>query len=92
MLAQTVFNPFGGRNLTELPSGVHVRELVPDSPAALKFKPLGDNNRWVITAVNGTPITSPADFYKETKGQKSLRLTVIDATDPGVRQHSVTLP
>jgi serine protease Do len=86
-----VFNPFGGRNLNEIPSGVHVREVIPDSPAAVKFKSLAENNRLIITQVNGQVVHSPPEFYKACKGQKSVRLTVSDPTDFNVRRE-ITLP
>jgi S1-C subfamily serine protease len=91
VMAQALFNPFGGRLVIEIPRGVHVRELVPHSPAAAKFKALGDNDRWVITQVNGVSVLTPTAFYKEARGAKSLKLTVTDPTEPGVVR-TVVLP
>lgn len=75
-----------------VPVGVVIRELVSDSPAATKFKTLGDHSRWVITKVNATPVPTPADFYKATKQKQSLKLTIIDPTEMPLRTREVTLP
>ncbi len=90
VLAQSL-NDFGRRSMG-IPHGVTVRELEPDSPAAAKFKTLGDNGRWVITDVNGKAVRTPPEFHKAARGQKSVRLTVLDAADPGAKPVDVTLP
>jgi S1-C subfamily serine protease len=77
-------------NPTPVPDGVLVRELVPDSPAAARFKALGDNTRWTITRVNGTPVATPAEFYKAARGKASVKLTVVDPAE--LRPREVTLP
>ena len=90
ILAQTLGNvklDFEG-----VPNGVAVRELLPDSPAAAKFKALGDNAKWLITRVDGEPVTTPAKFYDATKGKASVKLTVIDPTETPRREREVTLP
>ena len=94
VLAQVLFGGpfFGGARFGEIPKGVVVREVAADSPAAAKFKLLGDNAHWVITHVNGTPTLTPPEFYKAAKGQQSLKLTVIDPTETNGRQREVTLP
>ena len=94
VLVQTlIFNPFGGRNnLVEIPAGVLVSELAPDSPAAVKFKALGENNRWVVTHVNGKSTLTPPEFRKAAKDQKSVKLTVYDPTDGFGRSREVILP
>ena len=91
VILPTLINPFGGRNANEIPNGVYVRELVPDSPAAAKFKALGESNRWIVSHVNGVAVFKPADFYKEAKGQKAVTLTVFDPTD-GMGRREITLP
>lgn len=73
-------------------AGVVVRELVPDSPAAAKFKALGENTRWLVTDVNGTPVRTPADFYKAAAGRAAVTLTVIDPTAPSPRPRELKLP
>lgn len=75
------------------PAGVCVRELVANSPAAAAFKKLGDRpERWLITHVNGNGVNSPAEFYKEAKGQKTIKLTVLDPSEFNSRGREVTLP
>ena len=44
------------------------------------------------TEVNGNPVPTPADFYRLTKGQQSVKLTVIDPTENPHRKREVTLP
>jgi serine protease Do len=76
-----------------VPPGVAVRELVPESPAAAKFKALGElSGRVVITHVNGTAVTNPSEFYKAAKGQQSVKLTLLDPLDTGGRTRELTLP
>lgn len=89
LLQQLIGNDLG----LQVPAGVVVRELVPDSPAAAKFKTLNDaGSRWIITAVNGRGITSPAEFYSASKGLKSITLTVIDPTVSNPKTRELTLP
>jgi serine protease Do len=90
VLAQTL-SDFGRRG-SGVPHGVMVRDLEPDSPAAARFKSLGDNNRWVVTQVNGVATRTPPDFYKTARGQQSLKLTVLDAADPTAKPRELTLP
>lgn len=76
-----------------IPKGVSVREIVADSPAATAFKPLpGAAERWLITHVNGNVVKSPSEFYKAAKGQKSIKLTLLDPTELNPRDREVTLP
>jgi serine protease Do len=73
-----------------LPQGVSVREVAPDSPAA---RALGERpERWIITRVNGRAVTTPAEFYKAAKGQKSIKLTLQDPADRNPTDREVTLP
>jgi serine protease Do len=73
-----------------VPPGVSVREVAPGSPAA---KALGERpERWVITRVNGNEVTTPAEFYKAAKGQRSVKLTILDPTELQPRPREVTLP
>jgi len=72
--------------------GVIVRELVPDSPAAAKFKALGDPGRWLITHVDATAVATPAEFYKAAKGRQSVKLTLGDLHDLTARPRELTLP
>lgn len=75
-----------------VPPGVVVREVVPDSPAAARFKAIGDEGKWVITHVNGVPTPTPADFYKAAKGQPSVKLTLADPTEFNAKPRELTLP
>jgi serine protease Do len=87
--------PIGGRGrLTGVAHyGVIVRELEPNSPAEAAFKRLGaDPNQWIITAVNGTPVATPEEFYREARGGGSVRLTVAAATSSADAPRTITLP
>ena len=79
-------------DLNGVSPGVSIRELIPDSPAAVKFKALGEHTRWLITQVNGQPVATPAEFYKAAKGQPSVKLIVIDPTLNNPPPREVTLP
>jgi serine protease Do len=75
-----------------VPAGVWVREVIPDSPAATRFKTLGDDpTRWLITRVNGATVSAPSEFYNAAKGQDKVKLTLIDPSDP-TREKELTLP
>jgi serine protease Do len=75
-----------------VPPGVMVRETMPGSPAAAKFKDIGENGRWLVTAVNGTATPTVAAFYAAARNRESVRLTVIDPADRGSRPREVVLP
>jgi serine protease Do len=76
-----------------IPSGVCVREVVDDSPAAARFKTLGDTpTSWVITHVDGTAVASPADFYKAARGKEKVKLTLFDPSEMPPRDRELTLP
>jgi serine protease Do len=78
---------------TGVPPGVVIRELVPDSPAAAKFKALGEpRGQWLITHVDGTPVSTPAEFYKAAKGKPAVKLTVLDPLAPAAAPRAVILP
>ena len=73
------------------PDGVLVKDLEPGSPAHKKLS--ADNsqyNRLIVTAVDGQPVPTPADFYRLAGGKRSVELD-IDA-GPGVARKKVTLP
>lgn len=72
--------------------GVIVREIVPGSAAATRFKALGDESRWLITRVNGTAVATPAEFYAAARGQPKVTLTLIDPYEPTPTERTVTLP
>jgi S1-C subfamily serine protease len=72
-------------------AGVSVRELAPDSPAAARFKTLGDSpTRWLVTAVDGRPVRNPGEFYAAARGKKSVTLSLADTVSGNPAQ--LTLP
>ncbi|MCI0701194.1 MAG: PDZ domain-containing protein [Planctomycetia bacterium] len=92
ILSQKLNNNRRGE-LIGVPSGVCVRELVADSPAAAAFKKLGEGpTRWLITHVNGNAVATPAEFHKAVKGQESIKLTVRDPAEANGREREVTIP
>jgi serine protease Do len=88
MLIQRM-KPDGG-----IPPGVCIRDLVPDSPAAKQFSAPGDPppTSWLITHVNGTELSTPAEFYRLAKGQEKLKLTMINPADMKLPIREITLP
>ena len=77
----------GGDQTAAVPPGVVVRELIPASPAAERFKALNDGaGRWVVTAVDGAAVATPAEFYAAARGKPAVTLTLTDVTDRRTRQ------
>jgi serine protease Do len=72
--------------------GVTIRELEPDSPAEAKLTPFLAGKAMVITSVNGKEVTTPAEFYEAARGTRSVRLTLVPATDAFESSRTVTLP
>ena len=63
-----------------IPDGVSIREVERGSAAEKKYKDLLDRARWIITNVNGTSISNPAEFYREVakvKGPLELRIVEV---------------
>ena len=78
-----------------VPAGVSVADVATGSPAAAALKKLGDPpQRWLVTHANGTAVASPREFYAAAKGQPSVKLTLIDPTEPRAKRQTreVTLP
>lgn len=72
--------------------GVLIKELEPGSPAEKKLKPLTDKANWLIVAVNGNPVSTPAEFYREAStGNVRLDLVEIGRDIDSTKQR-VTLP
>jgi serine protease Do len=70
--------------------GVLVRDVEPGSPAAKKFKPLGDDpRRWLVTHVNGKPVRTPDEFYRAA-GRRPVKLRLLDP-NPTARDREQTL-
>jgi serine protease Do len=42
--------------------------------------------------VNGTPVSTPAEFYKAAEGEKSIKLTLLDPAESKTAEREVTLP
>ena len=77
-----------------IPPGVVVRELEPGSPAEAKFKAIADApNQWLITRVNGKPVPTPADFYREAARPPtgSVLLKMVNPDDPS-QERDLRLP
>lgn len=75
------------------PEGVLIRELKSGS-AAEKNKDLKewtDRARLIIVAVNGKPVPTPADFYREAAGKASIALDIVEASRDTTRK-TITLP
>lgn len=78
-----------------VPVGVSVAEVLAGSPAEAAFKKLGgDPQRWLVTHVDGTAVANPGEFYRAAKDLKSVKLTVIDPTEPRSKRQvrEVSLP
>lgn len=73
--------------------GVLVKELEAGSPAATKLKPWADRATLIVTAVDGQPVPTPADFYRLAGGKRSVTLDVVEASrDAASTRQRVTLP
>ena len=74
------------------PDGVLVKSLEPGSPAAKKLKDWYDRGATlIVTAVDGKPVPTPADFYRLAAGKGPVTLDVIEANGTPARK-KVTLP
>ena len=81
-----------GATTAGLPPGVLVQELEPDSPAEAKLKAFGEvARRWLVTAVDGQPVPTPAAFAAAAAGKDRVRLTLFDPGRPE-QPLEVTLP
>ncbi|MGL6076649.1 MAG: S1C family serine protease [Fimbriiglobus sp.] len=80
----------GGR---QLPAGVAVREIIPDSPVATKLKAFDPDLKgsWMVVAVNGDTPFKPDDFYKLCDKKTSLTLRMINLSEPD-RTRTIVLP
>ena len=75
----------------KLPAGVLVADLAPGSPADEKIKPLGDAvGRWLVTAVDGRPVPTPAAFEAATRDRAAVQLRLYDPAKD--QSHEVKLP
>jgi serine protease Do len=75
-----------------LPEGVLVKELEPGSPADKKLKDMVSQSQFlVVTAVDGDPVRTPADFYRLAGGKRAVTLDLVEVGDRQSRE-KVTLP
>ena len=81
------------RNQNPPPAGVLIRDVEPDSPADKVLKQLEAprGGAWVITAVDSTAVTLPADVYRLTKNKAKATFTIVDAEGANPKQ-TITLP
>lgn len=69
------------------PPGVLVREVEAGSPGERALKEAGQpiKGAWLITHVDGKPVSNPKEYYTQTAGKKSLRLHLADPDQPTVK-------
>jgi S1-C subfamily serine protease len=75
------------------PEGVVVQELDQNSPAEKHLKEWKDRATLIVVAVNGKVVRTPAEFYEEAKGKRSVALDIVEVnreSEP-VRKR-ITLP
>ena len=79
---------------TNPPEGVLIKELEPGSAADRELKKeFTDRSRLIVVSVNGRPVPTPADFYREAAGKNSVTLEIVEAVrDSGFARKKVTLP
>ncbi len=83
LLAQLSNDRRGLVTPAQVPRGVMIREIEPRSVAEKKFEKLGPvAGRWMITRVNGKPVTTPKEFHDAVRGQATIKLQVVDPTAP----------
>ena len=74
------------------PEGVLVTELEPGSPAEKKLKAdLDRGAQLIVTAVNGEPVPTPADFYRLAGGKRLVTLDLVEVGGSAARK-KVSLP
>ena len=76
----------------EIPAGVLVREVEPSTPAASRLKPPADGGRILILRVNGRPVNTPEEFYREAGVEGPIELQIADTTRPGETTRTVKVP
>jgi len=70
----TLFRGVAG-DVNGIPSGVVVRDVLPETPAARAgLRPESD----IITAVNGTTVNKPSDFYAAARKSATVELTLAE--------------
>ena len=77
------------------PEGVWIRsdDILAGSPAEKKLKGFTDREKLIVVAVNGKPVLTPADFYREAAGKSTVELDIVEAgPDATTARQKVTLP
>ena len=78
---------------TNPPEGVLIRELDSGTAAAKQLKEWADRSKLIIVAVDGKPVPTPADFYREITGKSSIALDIVEAVrDASTTRKRITLP
>jgi S1-C subfamily serine protease len=78
---------------TNPPEGVLVRELESGTAAEKLLKEWADRSKLIVVAVDGKPVPTPADFYRETAGKTSVALDIVEAVrDSDTTRRRITLP
>jgi serine protease Do len=77
-----------------IPEGVAIREFDPGSAAERKYKDVLERTRWIITHVNKKPVSTPADFYRESGSAKgALELRIVEVVkNPDSTARTITFP
>lgn len=73
------------------PEGVLVKDLEPGSPAQKKLGADSGRGNLIVTAVDGRPVPTPAEFYRLAGGKRSVTLDVVEV-GAGAAPRKVTLP
>jgi len=78
---------------TNPPEGVLIREIEPGSTADKNkaLKDWSDRARLIVVALNGKPVPTPSDFYREAAGKGSVTLDIVEAGRETTRK-TFTLP
>lgn len=74
-------------------AGVLIRDITPDTAGARKLGGRAAKTRLVVVSVNGVPVNTPAEFYREAHGKTTVTLDVADTDrDSEIPREKVTLP
>jgi serine protease Do len=82
------------RNPPTPPPGVLVREVEPGSAGERALKALPSQpvkGSWLVTHVDGKPVSTPKEFFALAAGKKSLKLHLADPDQPSTKD-VITLP
>ena len=78
---------------TNPPEGVLIRDIDAGSAADKKLKAWADRAKLIVASVNGKPVLTPAEFYREAAGKSTVELDIVEAgPDATTARQKVTLP